>query len=106
MQKRIHQHEYSDSASARDTAHSQRGTALYLGLISLLTSGVALGLFACLAHLHIPSFSAGLIALAVAACLRLPQYAHTDGAHLAFGCAEYRVELSAHPVLETAVAPV
>lgn len=67
MQKTRPQHEYSNSVTALDTASSQRGTALHLGLSSLLTSGVALGLFAWLAHLHIPPFSAGLIALAAAA---------------------------------------
>ena len=67
MQKTRHQHEYSDSATALDIAHSQRSTALYLGLSSLLTSSMALGLFTWLVHLHTPPFSAGLVALASAA---------------------------------------
>ncbi len=67
MQKTRHQHEYSDSATALNIAHSQRSTALYLGLSSLLTSSMALGLFAWLVHLHTPPFSAGLVALAAAA---------------------------------------
>lgn len=67
MPKTKHQHTYSDSASALDIARSQRGTALHLGLSSLLTSTVALGCFAWLAHLRVPPFSAGLVALAAAA---------------------------------------
>lgn len=67
MQKTRPQHKYSNSATALNMASSQRGTALHLGLSYLLTGGVALGLFAWLAHLHIPPFSAALIALVAAA---------------------------------------
>ncbi len=67
MQKTRPQHEYSDFALVLDTASSPRGTALQLGLSYLLTSAVALGLFAWLAHLHVPLFSAWVISLAAAA---------------------------------------
>lgn len=67
MQKTRPQHEYSDSATALDAASSQGGTALHLGLSSLLTSATALGFFAWLAHLRVPPFSAGLVALTAAA---------------------------------------
>ncbi|HEU5383394.1 MAG TPA: sensor histidine kinase [Ktedonobacteraceae bacterium] len=69
MQKTRPQHEYSDSAPILDTASSQRSTALHLGLSYLLTSAVALGLFAWSSHLRVPPFSAWVISLvAAAAC--------------------------------------
>lgn len=69
MQKSKPRHEYSDSAPVPDTASSQRSTALHLGLSFLLTSAVALGLFAWSAHLRVPPFSTWAISLvAAAAC--------------------------------------
>lgn len=66
MRETRHRHEYSKIATPLNTAGSQRGMAIYLGLSHLLAGAVALSLFAWLLHLHIQLFSAGLVSLAAA----------------------------------------
>ncbi len=63
MQKTRYQHEYSGPATSLDTTGSQSGTAIHLGLSHLIAGAAALGLSIWLAHLHVPPFSALLVAL-------------------------------------------
>ena len=63
MQGTIYQQEYGDPVPSPHTTGLQSGTAIHLGLSHLIAGTVALGLSAWLAHLHIQSFSAGLVAL-------------------------------------------
>jgi signal transduction histidine kinase len=59
-------HEYGEAGLVLDTASWQRGTTLHLGLSSLLTGTVALGLFTWLAHLRVAPLSSWIVALAAA----------------------------------------
>jgi signal transduction histidine kinase len=66
MQQRVKKHEQIDPTTPPQTATSQGGTAIQLGLSHLTASAVALGLSFLLAQLRVQPFYTLLIALAAA----------------------------------------